>query len=45
VVLEAVRPPVTFVIHSSWLDEAASDHHAASRTLQLLDEASALVTH
>ena len=45
-VLEAVRPPVTFVIHSSWLDEAAFDHHAGlAHTLQFLNEASALVTY
>ena len=46
VVLEAVRPAVTFVIHSSWQDEAAFDHHGRlAHTVQFLDAASALVTH
>lgn len=46
VVLEAVRPPVTFVIHWSWLDEASFNHHGClAHTAQFLDAASALVTH
>jgi quinol monooxygenase YgiN len=45
-VVEAVREPWTFAIHSEWVDEAAFDFHAElPHTVRFLRAAEELLTH
>ena len=43
---ESIREPVTFAIHSEWVDEAAFDRHAElPHTVRFLEAAEKLLTH
>ena len=45
-VFESVREPVTFAVHSEWIDEAAFDLHATlPHTVSFLGLAETLLTH
>jgi len=45
-VYQSVREPITFAVHSEWVDEAAFDHHAQlPHTVQFLEAARSLLTH
>jgi quinol monooxygenase YgiN len=45
-VFESLREPLTFAIHSEWVDEAAFDRHAEKlHTEQFLRAAEELLTH
>jgi quinol monooxygenase YgiN len=45
-VFESLREPITFAIHSVWVDEAAFELHATlPHTLRFLEIAETLLTH
>jgi quinol monooxygenase YgiN len=45
-VFESLREPVTFAVHSEWVDEAAFDLHAElPHTVRFLQAAEELLTH
>jgi quinol monooxygenase YgiN len=45
-VFESLREPVTFAVHSEWVDEAAFDLHAElPHTVRFLQVAEELLTH
>jgi quinol monooxygenase YgiN len=45
-VFESLREPITFAIHSEWMDEAAFDLHATlPHTVEFLRTAEKLLTH
>jgi quinol monooxygenase YgiN len=45
-IFESVREPVTFAIHSEWVDEAAFDRHAElPHTVRFIQAAEELLTH
>jgi quinol monooxygenase YgiN len=45
-VYESVREPITFAVHSEWVDEAAFELHATlPHTVRFLEVAETLLTH
>jgi quinol monooxygenase YgiN len=45
-VFESLREPITFAIHSEWVDEAAFELHATlPHTVRFLESAEKLLTH
>ncbi len=43
---ESIREPITFAIHSEWVDEAAFELHAQlPHTMRFLEAAGRLLTH